>query len=493
MKSNPHLYEASARLFIRRLSERYGRTVTLDSVPEEEWETLKDRGFDLLWLMGVWRRSAAARSEALVNTGLRREYGEALPGWKEEDIAGSPYAIYGYEIDSYLGTAGDLARLKSRLNSLGIGLIVDFVPNHLASDHPWTLSHPQRFVTGRGAVLERHPEWFFRAAGGAWLAHGRDPNFPPWTDTAQMNFFSDDLRQALIRELLRIAEIADGVRCDMAMLTLNSIFEIVWGEMVRDYSVPKTEFWVETIDRVKQRYPHFLFLSEAYWGYERKLQECGFDFTYDKALYDRLRYSAASDVRQHLASDEGYLKRSVHFIENHDEARAATAFGRERSMAAAIIIATTPGMRLFHDGQLEGKRLRLPVQLTRAPEETADPEIIRFYDRLLKISGSEIFHEGKWKLFEIASAWPGNESHQNLLGWSWIHGDQIKTVVVNYSPHQAQGWLKLPRAWNGGKSVFFLDELTGLVHDRNPLELNQKGLYADLAPWQSHIMSAALY
>ncbi|MBI2859216.1 MAG: alpha-amylase [Chloroflexi bacterium] len=467
--------------------------MTLASIPMEEWEALKERGFDLVWLMGVWRRSPTARREALRYPGLRREYDEALPDWTEADVAGSPYAIYGYDLDHSLGAPGDLAVLRSRLNRTGIGLIVDFVPNHLALDHPWTLSHPQRFVSGRNPALERHPDWFFCTKDGTWLAHGRDPNFPPWTDTVQMNFFSEDLRDALIGELLTIAEMADGVRCDMAMLALNSVFEIVWGELVPEYPVPKTEFWVEAIKRVKESYPNFLFLAEAYWDYEKQLQECGFDFTYDKALYDRLRHASAADVRHHLAGDESYLRRSVHFIENHDEARAVTAFGRERSIAAAVVIGTTPGMCLFQDGQLTGKRRRLPVQLVREPDETPEPGITEFYDRLLEICDSQVFHEGKWQMLEMAPAWTGNESHHNVLVWWWVLGEQARIIVVNYSAQQSQGWLKPPMTWSDGSSVFFLDELTGIVYNRSPAELAEKGLYIDLPPWGAHIMSAALY
>lgn len=492
MRPHPYLYEINSRLFIRRLSERHGRTLTLLDVPADEWEALRERGFDFVWLMGVWRRSPAARKEALAHPGLRREYSQVLPDWTEDDVAGSPYAIYDYEIDPHLGEPGDLARLKARLNHLGIGLIVDFVPNHLASDHPWTLSHPQRFINGNAAAVERHPDWFFRTAAGKWLAHGRDPNFPPWSDTVQLNFHSEDLRQALIGELLRIAAMADGVRCDMAMLALNDVFKTVWGEMGRDDPAPVAEFWGEAIRTVKERRPDFLFLAEAYWGYERKLQECGFDFTYDKALYDRLRYSGAAELRRHLAGDTGYLERSVHFIENHDEARAVTALGRERSMAAAVVSATVPGLRLFHDGQFEGKRFRIPVQLIREPSEKTDSEIESFYDRLLETGNSSVLHEGTWRLLEFRPAWPGNESHHNLLAWAWIHRSHIRIIVVNYSEHQSQGWLKLPATWSGGRAVF-LDELTGIVYDRNPLELEQKGLYIDLAPWRAHIMSAAIY
>ena len=381
-------------MFLRRMSEKYRRSLTIATVPEEEWQLLASRGFDLVWLMGVWQRSSGSRRQALLESALRQEYDKALPGWVDEDVAGSPYAVYSYRLDPALGEPGELASLKSKLNRQGLGLILDFVPNHLAVDHPWTFSYPERFVQGKDADVRNHPDWFFSPERGIHLAHGRDPNFPPWSDTVQLNFYSTDLRQSLTDELLRIAEVSDGVRCDMAMLAFNDVFEKVWGEVVKGYPRPETEFWTDAITKTRQQRPDFLFLAEAYWGLEKKLQEKGFDFTYDKALYDLLRYSNSNEIRSYLMKDELYQRHSAHFIENHDEPRAVTALGRERSLMAAVIMATIPGLRLFHDGQLEGRRTRLPVQLVREPQENVDSEIMQFYARLLEIGKAPAFHDG---------------------------------------------------------------------------------------------------
>jgi len=488
---HPHLYEINARIFIKRISEKYRRALTLATVPEEEWQLLKHRGFDLVWLMGVWQRSPGARQQALLHPALRQEYDQALPDWSDLDVAGSPYAVYAYRLDPELGQSGELAQLKSRLNRQGLGLLLDFVPNHLALDHPWTLTHPRRFVYGSKADTRRHPEWFFSADGMIYLAHGRDPNFPPWTDTVQVNFYSRDLRQALINKLLQIAEVADGVRCDMAMLALNDVFGKVWGEVVKDYSPSKTEFWAEAIEQVKRQRPGFLFLAEVYWGLERKLQEMGFDFTYDKSLYDRLRFSSPDEIRSHLMMDDLYQQRSARFIENHDELRAIVAFGRERSLAAAVVLATVPGLRLFHDGQLEGRSIRLPLQLVREPKEADDLEIRRFYRRLLAVCSAPAFHRGEWTLVEPSQAWAGNESHRSLLTWCWRYAEQVKLAVVNYSPNRAQGWLKLPMPLEKVGRRVFQDELTGTTYLRDADELRSQGLYVDLSPWQAHIWDVA--
>jgi len=492
MRCHPLLYELNARLFIRRMSEKYRCALTLAMVPEEEWQLLARRGFDLVWLMGVWRRSPGARQQALLTPALRRQYNRVLPGWTDNDITGSPYAVFDYSLDLALGEPAELARLKSRLNRQGLGLLLDFVPNHLACDHPWTLSHPEWFVQGSETDILNHPDWFFSSDRRVYFAYGRDPNFPPWTDTVQVNFYSSDLRQALINELLQIAEVADGVRCDMAMLALNDVFGEVWGTMVRGYPRPETEFWVEAIRRVKQRRPDFLLLAEVYWGLELKLQQMGFDFTYDKPFYDRLLSSSPGDIRSYLMANGMPQERSARFIENHDEPRAVTAFGCERSLAAAVVLATVPGLRLFHDGQLEGRRIHQPIQLVREPKEATDAEVMQFYDRILSVCNAPAFHEGEWRLMEVKQAGEGNKSHHNLLAWLWHYAEQRKIVVVNYSPNPAQGWLKLPLPLKTTGRVVFRDELTGIAYTQDTDEVNKQGLYINLGPYHAQILDITI-
>jgi hypothetical protein len=381
-----------------------------------------------------------------------------------------------------------LLDLKSTLNRHGLGLVLDFVPNHLALDHPWTLSHPHRFVPGGAPALHDHPDWFYWSEGGIHLAHGRDPYFPPWTDTVQVNFYSSELRAAWVDELLHIAEVADGVRCDMAMLGLNSVFEQVWGEVLGGHSRPESEFWSNAVQEVKRRRPEFIFIAEAYWGLEQTLLELGFDYTYDKILYDRLRHSGPAVLREHLEKSTVPQARFVRFIENHDEARAVTAFGRERSMAAATVVATLPGLRLFHDGQLEGKLVRLPVQLGREPDEVPDGEISSFYQRLLTICDSTAFHEGSWSLLDVESAWERNPSHQNLLAWTWDGVEEKKIVVVNYASNASHGRLRMPYLPVQATTVKLRDELHDTEYIRDPGELEEQGLYVELGPWQAHIL-----
>ena len=167
----------------------------------------------------------------------------------------------------------------------------------------------------------------FVEKGGRIFACGRDPYFPAWPDVLQLNAFHPGLRQAVIETLLDMAGQCDGVRCDMAMLLLNNIFERTWG--LRAGARPETDYWPEIIPAIKRNSPNFKFIAEAYWDLEWELQQQGFDFCYDKKLYDRMEHENAENVRLHLLADMPYQERLVRFIENHDEPRAAATLSQE--------------------------------------------------------------------------------------------------------------------------------------------------------------------
>ena len=207
----------------------------------------------------------------------------------------------------------------------------------------------------------------FVALAGRIFACGRDPYFPAWQDVLQLNAFSNGLRAAVIETLTDIAAQCDGVRCDMAMLMLNNIFERTWG--ARAGAKPANDYWTTVIPAIKGKHREFKFIAEAYWDLEWELQQQGFDHCYDKKLYDRMEHSDAESVRQHLLADLAYQQKMVRFIENHDEPRAAATFPTEKGRAAAVAILTLPGARLLHEGQFEGRKVRLPVFLARRPAE----------------------------------------------------------------------------------------------------------------------------
>jgi hypothetical protein len=484
LPKQPLIYEINTWVWLAELSRKHKSPVTLSNVPNEEWDAIASFGFDAVWLMGVWQRSPAGKKLARNLTPLLEEYRKALPDFTPEDIPGSPYCIRDYSVDESLGGPEGLYQARKAAADCGLGLILDFVPNHVAMDHEWVLERPEFIIPGDAADLIRAPREFFQS-GGRVFACGRDPNYPPWQDVAQLNAFHPGLREAAIGTLLGIAAQCDGVRCDMSILLINRIFQKTWGS--RAGREPQHEYWVQVIGDVRKRYPDFAFIAEAYWDLERELQQQGFDYCYDKRLYDRLIHESADTIRLHLSGEPAYQHKLVRFIENHDEPRAAATFHPEKARAAAVIIAALPGARLFYDGQFEGRKVQLPVQLGRQPEEYPDRELRCFYRTLLESVRDARLREGTWNLCEL-SGWPDNESFRNFVAWTWLGADRHHLIVVNLSDHQSQGRVRMPGLNLSGRSWQLVDLLSGDVFERDGNEMTDPGLYVDLRPWGYHFL-----
>jgi hypothetical protein len=477
----PVIYEIDTFVWLQRLTAKYGRRIELSNVPREEWDRLGRLNCDAIWLMGVWRRSPEARRIALSLQDLIAECRRILPGFTEDDIPGSPYSIQDYRVDERLGSIG---AARAALAERGLKLILDFVANHVAIDHAWVNDHPEYFIEGNAADLAKSPGNYFEA-GHRVIAHGRDPYFPAWTDTAQVNAFSLALRAAAADTLRNIATQCDGVRCDMAMLLLNDVVEKVWGAAAGEK--PDTEYWHDIIGAVRQTAPDFLFIAEAYWNREWDLQQLGFDFCYDKRLYDRFLHEDAGSVRVHLSASLSYQNKLLRFLENHDEQRAAAALAPERHKAAAVATATLPGAILYHDGQFDGWKVKLPVQLGRGPMEPRNTDLYEFYGRLRNASKTVKSTAIAWTL-ATAEGWPGNETQNNLLAWCW-EGKQDKfLIVINFAGFPSQGRIKLPWRNLAGKQWRLTDLMgNGSVHcDGN--ELQTDGFYVALHAWQFYIL-----
>lgn len=481
---HPLFYEIDTWPWLDGLRKRYSRSsLTLEDIPAAEWDALAELGFDAVWLMGVWERSPRGRDIALRNAELTAEFRQALPDFRPEDVTGSPYCVKNYSVDPRLGGPEGLAAARAELRRRGMRLILDFVPNHTAPDHPWTTAHPEYYIPADGG--ENAPQSADRLeAGGRFFACARDPNLPPWPDVLQLNAFHPGLRQAARDTLLDIARQADGVRCDMAMLLLNRVFGNTWG--ARAGPAPQQEYWRETIAAVKRARPDFLFMAEAYWDCEFELLEQGFDYCYDKRLYDRLVGAPAEDIRLHLTADVSYQSRLVRFLENHDEPRVRAVLDGGKERAAAIALATLPGAKMFHLGQIKGRRIRLPVFLGRFPEELADPEMEAFYRMLLGLCGNGGCSSGAWALCE-RTGWPDNSRYLDILAWCWRDGERRRLVVINYSAAPAQARVRLPWDDIRGKAWRLVDRIGGQTYDRDGDEMAGPGLYVVLRSWQSHV------
>jgi hypothetical protein len=481
---SPMIYEINTWVWLHELKRKLHRSVTLGSVPAEEWDAVASLEAEAVWLMGVWERSPIGIRIARALPALQAEYHKALPGYSVEDVVGSPYCVHRYVVDEHLGGPQGLAEARAELARRGMRLILDFVPNHVAPDHPWVYEFPKYFIQGSGEDLVGVPNEFF-VADGKIIACGRDPYFPPWTDTAQVNAFHPGLRQAVIETVSAIADQCDAIRCDMAMLLISSIFERTWGH--RAGPQPDSEYWSEVIGAVRTRHPDLLFIAEAYWDLEWELQQQGFDYCYDKRLYDRLIYDSAENIRLHLTADLSYQNKLVRFIENHDEPRAAATFSPDKSRAAAVAIATLPGAKLFHQGQFEGRKIKLPVQLGRQPEETVDEDLQAFYKGLVKVIRAPALKEGEWNLCE-RSGWPDNPSYVNLVAWCWRKGDEKYLMVINLSHTRCQGCIHLPWADLKGRTSLLVDVMNGERYERDGDEMLDQGLYVDLGAWKFHFL-----
>jgi hypothetical protein len=485
---HPVIYEINTWVWLGELGRKYQRPVDLATVPPEEWDQIVSLGFDAVWFMGVWERSPAGIEISMRNQGLLEDFRTALPDFAAEDNVGSPYCVRRYVVDEHLGGPKGLAAVRRMLRKHGLRLILDFVPNHVAPDNPWVMNHPEYLVQGNADDARSDPAAFV-SVGGKVFACGRDPYFPAWPDVLQLNAFQPELRQAVIETLTDIAGQSDGLRCDMAMLVLNQVFERTWGN--RAGQRPATEYWVDLICAIKKAHPDFLFMAEAYWDLEWELQQQGFDYCYDKRLYHRLEHDSAENVRLHLCADLAYQEKLVRFIENHDERRALSVFSPQKERAAVVTIATIPGAKLFHEGQFEGRKVRLPVFLGRRPVEPVDPDLPGFCHTLLKAASSEGMRNGNWQLCE-RTGWPDNASYKNLIAWCWRSAGDHHLIVVNLSDSDAQGQVRLPWDELTGKSWQMTDLFTGQRYERRGDEMCNPGMYVDLPLWGFHVLTCWL-
>lgn len=467
-----------------QLSQQLGHLATLDDIPDSDLDELAKEGFDWLWLLSVWQTGSASQKVSRANEEWRRSFEAVLPDLKDEDIAGSGFAITDYVVHSKLGGQKALERFRERLKNRGMKLLLDFVPNHTGLEHAWIDTHPEYYVPGTERDLIESPQNYTRISrngGDLILAHGRDPYFDGWPDVLQLDYSNPSTQEAMIVELLKVAAQCDAVRCDMAMLVLPDVFERTWHKS----SQP---FWSKAIQTVRKKFPEFQFMAEVYWDLEWRLQQEGFDYTYDKRLYDRLRDLRARPVREHLLAQLDYQEKMARFLENHDEPRAASIFPLEVHRAAAAITFLSPGLRFIHDGQFDGRRKHISPHLVRAPEEPVDKELRRFYDVLLDVLRQPVLRCGRWRLLECIKAWDNNWTSDCFICFAWTGPDAERVLVaVNYAPNQSQCYVQMPDYIDPAEQWLLRDALNDITFARNGAELIDRGLYLDVPPWQVHL------
>lgn len=483
----PTLYEINTRVWLNK----FGKNIRISQIPEGYWNSLKDKGVDYVWLMGVWETTKSSIEKHCFHPDLMMAYSRVTRDWRQIDITGSPYAIEDYVIDTKVGTITELRDLKIQLNRIGLKLILDFIPNHFNADSKLLMENPEVFLEVSAEDFQRDPYTYFQQSG-KYFAHGKDPYFPAWTDTVQIDYSRLPAHAFMLDKLLQVAEVCDGVRCDMAMLILPDIFNNTWSVNVNFNK--ELDFWSAAIAKVKSTRPDFVFMAEAYWDTEWRLHLLGFDYTYDKKLLDYIERDHIDRLKSHLTGSMEYHNQTVRFIENHDEERSLTSLGELKAKAAAILYNTIPGMRLHYEGQWSGERIRYPVQMGTyfnpdkcicAIRNSVDTQTIPctcmaiFYDRLMEVCKASIFKSGTWSLKE---SYP---DPNNCIVSQWCLEDQYVLAITNIGSQTNEIKTALPANWKDQK----IQDLLNNEQSPNYVTVDDETISIRLPPYKGCILS----
>lgn len=493
LPKTPLLFQVNTRVCIGELTQKLKRPATLDDFPDAELDEIA-KGYDIVYFLGVWQTGEFGIKKSI----KLLDIDPCMKGLPKEAACSSPFAITDYSCHKDFGGDECLKRLQERCHAKGLRLIVDFVPNHMAVDHPWTKEKPELLIQGSQNSLNREPQNFFRV-GDKVFAHGKDMYYDGWEDTVQINYGNPAARREMENILKKIATLADGVRCDMAMLMCEDVLQKTWGGRLAPFGqeLATGQFWPPAIKGVRTVNDNFLFVAECYWDREYELQQQGFNFCYDKTLYDRLKQGDAGAVIGHLKADLNYQYKLCRFLENHDEPRAAAEFPDTRMhQAAAVISFTIPGLRFIHDGQQLGRKRRVSMHVNRRDsldQDVKDKGIKPFYDRLLDpLKHNEALRDGEWRSCHVTPSQDQNPSHQNIVAHVAWKGGEVVLVVVNYSKNNANGHIILPSALGQlkGKQCVLKDFMSDYTLEKDGRQLlgeSNGGMWMDLKPWASHI------
>jgi len=463
--------------------------VCLKDVPDAEWQKIKDDKTNIVWLMGVWQLGNAGLQDSI---GYIDRYKTELPDITVEDIIGSPYAIVDYTVNSEIGTDADLDAVKAKLNALGMGLMVDFVPNHFALDARMLETNPEVFIQRPDG--DTSPDEWWIEKSGVTVAYGRGPYDGPWTDTLNVNYWSPAAIAIMKDIFVNIAKRVDAIRIDMAMLVLNDVWENAWSDVMASggWARPEADFWADAISTAKAE-TSLVIVSEAYDYYmtsppeQEYLTNLGVDYSYNKKVLDVIEEQHLDEMRGFLFQQPQWrLNRMCHFVENHDEPRAAKSLGGQaKAFAASVAALTLPGMRLTYFGQYDGLANRLGVHLRRGTPEDKHPEVHAQYVKLMEALSHEVFHEGTWTIIDVEQ--PGPE--WRLFAWGWEHNGEKRLVVVNWCDQQGVGIVPVANAVGHEDSgrVQITELLTNTTLNGTATEMRGSGLAVQLDPWKAHI------
>ena len=474
---HPFLYEINTRPWLYELSIKYERSIVrLTDIPLQEFDELAKNGVDIVWMMGVWK---------LGNYGLefdkKLDYSEWLPNWTEEDVIGSPYAVYEYTCNPDIGTDNDLMWLKAILNSKGMKLMLDFVPNHSAVDAPQAKSNPDMYIRAPEGIKDEN-----RYTEGG-LAYGANENHFTWKDVLQWNYWNKDTIEFMKNNIIKIMSFADAIRCDVAYQEINDVFGRTWPEELEKYGYtkPEEEFWTYAIKAAKKLNPNIIFLAEAYKDeYNEILIKLGFDYAYNRNILKKLM-SSKDDFVEYIKDKQGsFWKDKANFVENHDELRVVHNMGDnyKKAKAAGTIAATIGGMIFMNHGQWIGKKNMLDVHLRRGQDEPVNYEIKSHYQRLNQIIKNKTFRSDN---FYYAGVIDG-ERKDDFIAYIREDEESHYLVVVNFSENE--GCANVP-IYNlkGRRYTLVYDLLNDVEYIKTYDIVKNQGLKVCLKAWESQI------
>ena len=474
---HPILYEISTRPWLYELSRKYEKPISkLKDIPLEEFDNLKENGIDIIWMMGVWKLG-----EYGLEFDKKLNYSKVFPSWTKEDVIGSPYAIVEYTCNPEIGTNEDLIWLRKQINSRDMKLMLDFVPNHSAIDAPEAKANPKLYIRAPKGV--KNPNRYT----GSGFAFGSYPNHAPWKDVIQWNYWEEETRKLMKKNLMTVLSYADGVRCDVAGLILNDVIERGWRKELNywGYKRPNNEFWEYAFTEVKLKYPNAILLAEAYDKKEiEALYKLGFNYCYNKDLLNKLMDSSSSELKNYLKNktekDWGHL---ATFVENHDEDRIVYNMGNiDKAKTAGALAATLGGMIFINHGQWSGYRNKLEVHLRKGENELENYEIKTFYEKLMQIIQDPAFTSSNYYYINNIKG----VKKDDYIAYIREEGESHYLVVVNYSDSYGCGDVPIYNI-EENLDVSLREVLHDVEYIRNGYYARNKGLIVCLNPWETQI------
>ncbi|HWC17183.1 MAG TPA: alpha-amylase family glycosyl hydrolase, partial [Terriglobales bacterium] len=491
----------STFVWLDQLSKTYKRHIhRLDQIPDSELDTLARRGFNALWLIGVWERSKASQ---------RIKHLTGNP-----EAAASAYSLFDYSIAEDLGGEAAYLNLRDRALARGIRMGTDMVPNHTGIDSRWVTEHPDWFIslpyppfpsyrfegpdlstdgrveikiedhyfnkTDAAVVFRRRDRW---SSETRYIYHGNDGTSYPWNDTAQLNYLNGEVREAVIQKILYVARLSPVIRFDAAMTLAKQHYQRLWypapgtggaipSRAEHGLSKPEfdavfpNEFWREVVDRCAAEAPGTLLLAEAFWLLEGYfVRTLGMHRVYNSAFMNMLRDEENANYRSVIKNtiefDAEILKRYVNFMNNPDERTAVDQFGKgDKYFGVCTMMATLPGLPMFGHGQVEGLTERYGMEYRRAyHEESADPWLVARHERQISplLHRRALFAEVRnFLLYDFYS--DHGSVNENVFAYSNSSGHERALVIFNNKYAEARGWIRISSAYaekfpDGGRTL----------------------------------------